>query len=393
MIELPGRSLPLSASLWTVVLAFVTGTALSTSPTPLYPLYERVFEIDAFGVSLVFAAFAAGALVGLLVIAPRAAGLDRRTLFALACAIQALAALVLALVPGLSGFVAGRVLTGIGVGILAPSLTVHLRALASLAPDSWSARSAVLVAPALSMLGLAVGPAVSGLVAPGDVEGATPLYLGYAVVLLCCAAIAPRLTRVGRPASSGPDPRVPVPPHALIGAFVAFSVTGLFGSLAPSLVAGIEPGTAPAAVGAIVGVVFLAGAIAPLVTGRVPQLASPVAGLASVVAGLSGVGGSLVLHSLGVFVVAAVVCGAGAGITFASSLRSALAAVGPAGAPRAAIAVFAAAYAGLAVPVIGVGRLLAVLPVPTVLAVFSVLCAGLGSAALVGRARGRASWG
>ncbi|QIS38036.1 MFS transporter [Clavibacter capsici] len=356
-----GRSRTTS-SLALVVTCFLAGMALSTAPTPLYPAYEARFAIGPSGVTLLFAGFAVGAIASLLASLRVLRGIDLRAVVALAAGIEAVAAVALALLPSFAGFALGRLLTGVGVGVLASSISVIIGRIAEAGPPSRASTAALRIAPALSMCGLALGPLVSGLAAPTDPDRLRALYLAYAAVL-ALGAVAARVVIPPLPAPSAPpagsaEAARPARPAGwtLLGAFLAFSVTGLFGALAPTLLAAMS-GDVPVPVsGLVVASVFLAGAVAPqVVRGRAAGIA---AGTATLVAGLVLVAAATTAGAIGLFVTAGALSGAGAGIVFSAALRSALRSADAATRPRASTLVFTAAYAGLAVPVVGVGLLL-----------------------------------
>ncbi|MBF4631132.1 MFS transporter [Clavibacter michiganensis subsp. phaseoli] len=376
------------SSLALVVTCFLAGMALSTAPTPLYPAYEARFGIGPSGVTLLFAGFAVGAIASLLASLRVLRGVDLRAVVALAAGIEAVAAAALALLPTFGGFAAGRVLTGIGVGVLASTIVVVIGRIASAGPPSRAAAAVVRVAPALSMTGLALGPLVAGAAAPTDPSGRAALYLAFAAVLAAGAVAAPlvipRLPAGGssRPAGSAPAATRDVLARprgwALVGAFLAFSVTGLFGALAPTLLGALAGDVSVRISAAVVASVFLAGAVAPQV---VPAGAVGIRGGAVIlVGGVALVAVATAAGILGLFVAGGLVSGSGAGIVFSASLRAALADAAPAGRPRASTLVFAAAYAGLAVPVVGIGMLLGVLPAAAAAVLFAV---AMGAGALV----------
>jgi hypothetical protein len=196
--------------------------------------------------------------------------------------------------------------------------------------------------------------------------------------------VIPRLPAGGdrRPAGPAPtaarDAQARPRGWALVGAFLAFSVTGLFGALAPTLLGALAGDVSVRISAAVVASVFLAGAVAPQV---VPARAVGIrAGAAILVGGVALVPVATVAGILGLFVAGGLVSGSGAGIVFSASLRAALADAAPAARPRASTLVFAAAYAGLAVPVVGIGMLLGVLPAAAAAVLFAV---AMGAGALV----------
>lgn len=336
---------------WLVVVILL-GTALATIPTPLYPIFVREAGLDAVGITSTFAAFAGGAILGLLGALLASARLTRRGAFTIAAVLQGASALLLAADLGIPGFTIGRVVTGLGAGLLAASGTAFVLELA-LTQTPRTARIVRAGAPAVAFAGLGLGPVISALAAPTDLDGVRRVFLmvGVAVLvsLAVCRAVLP--SEAGRSvagASSGRRP--PLPWASGLGAFAAFMTTGLFGSVTSVLLArlGIDD---PLRSGSFAAAVFLAGAAGVIVLApRVPLTAAGV-----LLAGaLLFVGVAVAASSLVLLIGAAVVAGLAGGALFARSLRLAVAAA-PGHVFAQTVAVFLCAYTGLAIPVLGFG--------------------------------------
>ena len=339
--------------------------ALSTAPTPLYPGYAARDGLGPFGVTVVFSVFVAGVLAALPTLGRAGDRYGRRPalLGAVGCALAADA--VLALPWGPPGLLVGRALSGVAVGTAAPVATVWITELVARAWGEDGRRRWATLTPALSLAGLSLGPLLAGWLAATTSRPLTTPYiaLGAALAaLLVPLALAPE---TGAPAHrTGPGASLP-PPGVLLAAFGGFSVTGLFGALAPEMLATIDPHPSPAAVGTAVFAVFAAGAAAPAALRRVPPARQIRAGAVAVVLGLAGVWLAVALGAVPCFVVGGVLAGAGGGLLFRGALATALATAHAAG------AVFTAAYAGLAVPVLGMGLLLTAVPMTAALTVFT----------------------
>lgn len=345
---------PRSSPAGVVALAAVIllGTSLATVPTPLYPLYVREAGLDAVGITATFAAFAAGALVGLAVALRASARLSRRAAYTTAAVLQGASAVVLASDLGVAGFATGRVITGIGAGLLAASGTAFVMELApALSPRA--GRVVRLGAPALAFAGLGLGPVIAASAAPTDLAGVRLLFVILAICILGLLVVS----HLVLPASVGSatvattaDRRPPLPSASGLGAFAAFMTTGLFGSVSSILLGDLGVHDA-SRTGAFAAAVFLAGAVG--VVALAPRASLPVvAGVLAV--GLLAVGVSVATGSTPVLIAAAVVSGTSAGALFARSLRAAVAAA-PGRVFEQTVAVFLCAYAGLAVPVLGFG--------------------------------------
>lgn len=144
---------------------------------------------------------------------------------------------------------------------------------------------------------------------------------------------------------------------AAIAAFVGFALFGVFTSVSPAFLAQSLDVHNRAVSGAVVSLAFFASTAGQLAVGRVGVGRSLPLGCAGLLAGLALLAGALVWDRLALVVASALVGGAGQGLAF----RGALSAVAAASPPdrRAAVisALFVVAYAGISVPVIGVGLL------------------------------------
>jgi len=362
----PGRSVWRAPA--TVVAAVVASTALSTAPTPLFPLYSARDGLTPSATTAVFAVFAAGVVTGLLTAGGSSDRWGRRRVLLVATGVEVLAAAVLALVPGTSGLVAGRVLCGLGVGVLASTAAVAVQELVAAAPRPVRARWGG-AAGAMSMCGLGLGPLLAGVLAQ---LAPAPLHLVYAVLAVALAACCAALRRVPETAQAGRartgrsgrgGPGRAVGPAPVLLAFTSFTVTGFYGGLLPEALEALSGPSGPLAAGAAIASVFLAGAAAPRVLpGDRPS--SLFVGCAAVALGTAAAVASLWTDLPPLLFVAAPVAGAGSGLLFARAVMAAGHAA-PGARAVAARTVFVAAYAGLAVPVLGVGLLLRVVPLST----------------------------
>ncbi|MEH3077461.1 MAG: MFS transporter [Quadrisphaera sp.] len=365
----------------TVVGLVVASTALSTAPTPLFPLYAARDGLTPTATTAVFAVFAAGVVTGLVAAGRSSDRWGHRRVLRVAAVVEVAAAVVLALVPGAAGLVAGRVLCGLGVGVLAATASVAVRELASdtgpAARRRWAA-----AAGAMSMAGLGLGPLLAGALAQ---MAPAPLHLVYAVLALVLAAATAALrgvpetaptpsTDLGAVLARVRDRRSASAAPALL-AFTSFAVTGFYGALAPEALAAVGSPSGPLVAGAAIGSVFLAGALAPLLV-RASLPVGRRTGCAAVALGTAAAAVALIADVFWLLFTAAPVAGAGSGLLFAGAVHAATQAE-PAARAAAARAVFVAAYSGLAVPVLGLGLLLRVVPLSTAVVPHAVLVLAL----------------
>ncbi|MGW5905355.1 MFS transporter [Streptomyces althioticus] len=338
----------------------MTGTTL---PTPLYPLYQQKFGFSELTVTVVYAVYAF-AVIGALLLAGNASdAVGRRLvlLWGLACA--AASAVCFLLASDIAWLYAGRLLSGLSAGLFTGAATAYVM---ESAPPGRASR-ATFVATAVNMGGLGCGPLLAGILAE---YAPWPLRLPYAVhltLVACSVAVLlwlPETVRNLRPLRTVRPQRPGVPPHvravfgpAAAAAFVGFALFGVFTSVSPAFLAQYLGVTDHAVSGAVVATAFFASIAGQTAVGRVGVGRSLPLGCAGLLAGLALLAGALHWDSLALVVPSALVGGVGQGLAF----RGALTEVSRASPPdrRAAVisSLFVVAYAGISVPVIGVGLL------------------------------------
>ncbi|MET9153480.1 MFS transporter, partial [Streptomyces griseoflavus] len=173
------------------------------------------------------------------------------------------------------------------------------------------------------------------------------------------ARVAPG--RPGRPARP-PRPGVPAGVRQVFGpaataAFVGFSLFGVFTSVSPAFLAQSLDVTDHAVSGVVVALAFFASTGGQMAVGRVGVGRSLPLGCVGLLAGLALLAAALSWDLLILVVLSAVVGGFGQGLAFRGAL-SAVSGASPADRRAAVISsLFVVAYAGISVPVIGVGLL------------------------------------
>ncbi|MFD8251849.1 MFS transporter [Streptomyces werraensis] len=338
----------------------MTGTTL---PTPLYPLYQQKFGFSELTVTVVYAVYAF-AVIGALLLAGNASdAVGRRPVLLWGMACAAASAVCFLLAADIAWLYAGRLLSGLSAGLFTGAATAYVM---ESAPPGRASR-ATFVATAVNMGGLGCGPLLAGILAE---YAPWPLHLPYAVhltLVACSVAVLlwlPETVRDLRPLRTVRPRRPGVPPRvravfgpAATAAFVGFALFGVFTSVSPAFLAQYLGVTDHAVSGAVVATAFFASIAGQTAVGRVGVSRSLPLGCAGLLAGLALLAGALHWDSLALVVPSALVGGVGQGLAF----RGALTAVSRASPPdrRAAVisALFVVAYAGISVPVIGVGLL------------------------------------
>ncbi|MGW1541911.1 MFS transporter [Streptomyces sp. NPDC002309] len=342
---------------------FAVGMAGTTLPTPLYPLYQEKFGFSEFTVTVVYALYAFG-VIGVLLLAGNASdAVGRRVVVQWGLGAGAASAVCFLCATELGWLYAGRLLSGVSAGLLTGAVSAYVM---ELAPYGGTSR-ATFVATAANMGGLGCGPLLAGVLAE---YAPWPLYLpfvahlalvavSFAVLLRLPETVGERMPlRSVRPHA----PALPVQVRAVFGpaaiaSFVGFALFGVFTSVSPAFLAESLDVRDHAVSGLVVALAFFASTGGQLAVGRIGVRRSLPLGCAGLLAGLALLAGALYWDLLALVVLSALVGGGGQGLTF----RAALAAVAQASPEDRHAAVmstlFVVAYAGISVPVIGVGAL------------------------------------
>ncbi|GAB3942036.1 MFS transporter [Kribbella albertanoniae] len=377
---------------WVIAAAFLITMAFSTVPTPLYAIYQRRDGFPTYLITIIFAAYAVGVMVSLYLAGHVSDWLGRRRVALLAVLAEAVSAAIFLIWPDVPGLLLARFISGVGVGVLTATATAHLSELRKIArPDEDPSRSA-LISSMVNLGGLAFGPLVGGVLAQYVASPLERPYEIFLVLLLLSAvgiALVPETVERLEERPAYRPQRVALPAAArplffasAIGAFAAFSIFGLFTSLAPTFLAGVLHQPSRILAGVVTFAVFIAGAGSQVVFVRMERRNQLRLGLTFMSVGLIGIATGGLISSLALFVIGGVIAGAGVGLVFRGAVATAalLADAGSRGEVLAAL--FLIAYAGLALPVLAIGLGIALLPAATALLIFSVLIFILVNAAV-----------
>ncbi|MEV1053510.1 MFS transporter [Streptomyces sp. NPDC049887] len=342
---------------------FAIGMAGTTLPTPLYGLYQEQIGFSELMVTVVFAVYAVAVITALLVAGNYSDVVGRRPVLLAAMGFSAASACCFLLETGLPLLFAGRLLSGFAAGLLSGAATA---AVIELAAPARRARAA-FAATAANMGGLGCGPLLSGLLAeyaPWPLKLVFWVHLGLIAVACLLTWLLPETVEDPRrwPPLSPQGVSVPagvkgvfVP--ASVAAFAGFALLGLFTAVAPSFVARTLDVHNLAVTGAVVFSVFLASTLGQSMTPKVGAARALPVGCGVLVVGLLFVASSLIVQSLPLLVLGALFGGTGQGLAF----RAALTLVSGAAPARhrggTISAFFVVAYAGISLPVVGVGAL------------------------------------
>ena len=347
-------------AVWLVAGAFAVTMLGTTLPTPLYVLYQQQWAFSTLTGTVIFSAYAAGVVAALLMLGRSSDVTGRKPMLLLGLACASASDLVFLGASDVKLLLVGRVLSGLSAGIFTGTATA---AIVDLAPPDARPR-ATLLATVANMGGLAAGPLVAGLLAGFAPE---PLLLPYAahLGLVGLAAIAlwtvpETVTATGRLRPGVPRLGVPAEAsgvflRATLPGFVGFGVLGLFAAIAPTFLRELLQISNPTLAGGAASAVFVASCVGQILL--VPRLGETAldVGRTALVCGLGFLAIALGTASLPVLLVAASVAGLGQGITFRAGLTQVNELAPADKRSEVASTFFTVMYAGISIPVVGVG--------------------------------------
>jgi MFS family permease len=377
-----GPAVPRRTAFWLVALVLTVTMLGTTLPTPLYVIYQGRWHFSAAMVTVTFAVYAAAVIATLLLAGRSSDQAGRRPVLAVALGASALSTVVFILAPGVGTLIAARIVSGLSAGLMTGTATAMLT---ELVPASAS-RRASLVATAANMAGLGLGPLVAGLFAQYAPHPTTLVFETYLAVLAVTGLIlllVPETVHVRtRPALRFAGLGIPQRGRgefiaAGVAAFAAFALLGLFSSLVPGFIAGELHQGSHAVQGAIVFLLLAVGAVTQVALSRFRSRRVVLAGLGIFLAALALIVAALAESALALFLAGTVAGGVATGAIFLGSLATAnrLAPADRRG--QSLSAFFVACYAGLIIPVVGVGVLSGLSGTFPAVLTFSILLAAL----------------
>lgn len=335
--------------------AIMLGT---TVPTPMYALYAEHMHFAVLTTTVIYATYAGGVLFALLVFGRWSDAIGRRPMLLAGVAAALVSAAVFLAADSVPLLLVGRVFSGLSAGVFTGTATA---AVIEAAPESWRGRAAA-VATVANMGGLGAGPLLAGFL----VEYAPqPLHLSFIVhiVLVVLAGLAvlaapetsPRTGSLGVQRLSVPAEVRSVFVIAALAAFAGFAVTGLFMAVAPSFLAEVVGIGNHAVAGVVASSIFAASAVAQIAANRIAPQRAVAVGCAILVAGMVILAVALQFSSLAGLVAAAIVAGAGQGISFSRGLAAVAERTPTERRAEVSSTYFVVAYVAISLPVVGVG--------------------------------------
>jgi MFS family permease len=358
--------------------------------TPLYPLYEKDFGFSPLVLTLVYAVYAAGNLLALLVFGQLADQLGRKRVALPAMGVAALGTgcFLVANGPVLLGV--GRLLVGVAVGILSSAGTAWIAE--RYGPQRHPTAS--VVSATANTTGIALGPLLGGVLAQYT---SLPLRIPLIVYLVVLALVAAflvfarddRAAQVHRISELRLTPRIGLPRDRLgafaapaLTAFITFALGGLFFALIPGIVRGELHIANVAVAGIPVGELGAVAAIVIVVARRLAPATAMRTGLVLLIPAVALVVIAQGLRSLPLLLVASAVCGAALALGYRGGLQVVNDVAGDERRGQVTAGYMICFFVGNSVPVIGVGLLTTVADPLVASVAFAVLLVVLAVAAL-----------
>ena len=322
------RTLPRAAAFWLVTATTAALLAASSAPSPLYPVYQAEFGFSALTLTAIFAVYVLALLSSLLTVGRLSDFLGRRPVLAVALLVEAGAMSVFLDAHSVGALYLARAVQGVATGAAVGVLGAYLL---DLQPPTGS-RLGSLVNSAAATGGLGLGAVVTGLLveyAPHPTRLVFAILGAAFVVLALLTAVLPETVTAKPGAAAALRPSVSVPRAARSSFLRAAPVMastwmlgGLVFSVGGSLLAAVYGQHNHAVVGLVLGLFAGSAATSSIVlSGRTPDAMQRI-GTRLLFVGTSLFVASLVETSLAIFVVGAVIAGAGFGPGFLGAFRT-----------------------------------------------------------------------
>jgi len=345
-------------SFWLLGLLLVLLLSAASAPSPLYGVYQRLWQFPAITLTAVYASYALGGLGALLTTGRLPDHLGRRVVLAAGLVVEAAAMLVFVLAGDVTALYIGRILAGAGIGIAAGADSAWLL---DLSPPSDPGLGS-LVTGAAPLLGLGAGAVLGGALVE---YGPDPLHFvfwvlaaAYAVGLLVIWAIPdPALRRPGwlesmRPTVDVPAAARPIFLAGLPAVIGMWALAGLYLSLGPSLASRLLATDSRAAEGVVIFALAGTGAVSAVAVRSGEPNRLLVRGSALVIVGVSITLIGQFLSSVALLYGGSIVAGVGLGAGFSAYVRATAPLVAPERRGALVAAIYVVVYLSFSIPTV-----------------------------------------
>jgi MFS family permease len=353
----------------------------ATLPSPLYVIYRDELHFSQLTLTLIYAVYFAGAMATAFFLGRISDQIGRRVAIFAAIAVSIGASLVFIFADSLEMLFIGRLLSGFALPLASGAGTAWI---VELCEDRCTAAS--LSAGAI-LAGLGLGALISGTLAEYSTEPLVFPFIALVSLALAAAMIVWLLPetvkhRVRRLSEISLRPRIGVP-RSIIGAFVApavtvfasFALLGFYSALAPSLLQRSLEVQSHAIGGAVIFELYAAAVLVLALTHWLGARAAMLCGLALLIPSLVLLVVAFQSRSLQLLLVGAALGGGAAALGYRGSLQI-VNQIAPENRRAELVSTYLMfCYAGVSLPVVGIG-LLSVLETPALAeAIFAVVIA------------------
>jgi MFS family permease len=358
-----GRVLTGAAGMWAVAAVLAVMFMGGALPTPLYEVYRRQFQFSELVLTLLFATYVVGALGALFLFGRVSDQIGRRRTMLPVIAIAAISTLAFLLPVSLPVLFVGRFLSGLAIGVASGTATAWI---AELEPGGHRGR-ATLIAVAANQAGLAIGPLLAGCLAEFEADPLRLVYAVYLTILLPAAFIAAKVGETItdpvrrlrdielRPRLGVPDDIRPQFVSPAVTAFAIFSMLGFSTGLLPTVLAQRLGQTGQAVGGAIVSELFLVGTITVVLSRNLSSRAAMFTGLSVLLPTLALLVLAQAERSMAMLIADSALAGVATVLGYRGSLQV-VNEIAPADRRAELVSSYlVACYAGVSLPVIGIG--------------------------------------
>jgi MFS family permease len=387
----PGLSVRLrgAAAMWAVAAGIAALYVLSNLPTPLYVVYRKAFGFSELTLTFIYAIYVVGSGATMFFLGRLSDQIGRRPVVLASLGVAALSGIAFLLATSTPWLLAARVLSGLAIALTTGASTAWV---VELHPRQDTA-DATRIALAANSLGLALGPLLAGVLAS---VAPWPLRLPYLALfpLLLAAAVLAWLSEetVERPRplkEASMRPRLGVPAEIrgsfvapAIAAFVTFAVLGFYSALIPSLLSHALHVSSPAVGGGIVAGLFLVAGATIATAPRLAPRRGMIIGLALLLPGVGLLVLAEAVRSLGLLLAATAIGGVASGLGYRFGLQRVNELAPEEHRAEIISSYLIVCYAGISLPVIGIGVLSGAASSMLADAVFAGIIAVLGVLAL-----------
>ncbi|WP_306207378.1 MFS transporter [Actinoplanes sp. RD1] len=228
-----------------IAVIFLTFTAASSAPSPLYVVYQELWGFSAVTLTVIFAVYVVGLIASLLVLGALSDHVGRRPVLAAAVVLEVAALIVFVTAGNVTMLLVARFVQGVATGM---AFTTLGAALVDLNPPHAPGRAGLLNS-LVPPIGLSIGSLGAGALvqyAPGPTHLVWAILLAAMVVAAAIVLLMPETSarRPGGVASLLPKLGVPqrlrVDFFAIVPIILAsWALAGLYMSLGPSIAVGV----------------------------------------------------------------------------------------------------------------------------------------------------------